>query len=34
MTSEVLFTLLVVAVGLERLAELVLTRRNVAWALS
>ena len=34
MTSQVLFTLLVVAVGLERLAELVLTRRNVAWALS
>jgi methyltransferase len=33
-SSEVLFTALVVAVGLERLAELVLTRRNVAWALA
>lgn len=34
MTSQVLFTILVAAVGLERLAELVLTRRNVAWALA
>ena len=33
MGSQEWFTVLVVLVGLERLAELVLTRRNVAWAL-
>lgn len=32
MSSELLFTLLVAAVGLERLAELVVSRRNAAWA--
>ena len=32
MSSEVLFTLLVVAVGLERVAELVVSKRNAAWA--
>ncbi|WP_193312839.1 isoprenylcysteine carboxyl methyltransferase family protein [Georgenia subflava] len=32
MTSLVLFTALVVAVGLERLAELVVARRNAAWS--
>jgi len=32
MTSEVLFTVLVLAVGLERLAELVVARRNAAWS--
>jgi methyltransferase len=31
-TSEVLFTLLVVAVALERLAELVVSKRNAAWS--
>jgi len=30
--SEVLFTALVAAVGLERLAELVVSRRNAAWS--
>ena len=34
MGSQEWFTVLVVLVGLERLAELVLTRRNVAWALA
>ncbi|MEU9175106.1 isoprenylcysteine carboxylmethyltransferase family protein [Streptomyces sp. NPDC048420] len=34
MTSEVLFTVLVVAIGLERVAELVLSRRNAAWSLT
>ncbi len=33
MSSEVLFTLLVAAVGLERLAELVVSKRNAAWSL-
>ncbi len=33
MSSEVLFTLLVVAVALERLAELVVSKRNAAWAM-
>jgi methyltransferase len=32
MTSEALFTVLVLAVGLERLAELVVARRNAAWS--
>jgi len=32
-SSEVLFTLLIVAVALERVAELVLSRRNAAWSL-
>jgi methyltransferase len=32
MTSLVLFTALVLAVGLERVAELVVARRNAAWA--
>lgn len=32
MSSEVLFTVLVLAVGLERLAELVVSKRNAAWA--
>lgn len=32
MTSEVLFTVLVAAVGLERLAELVVSQRNTAWS--
>ncbi|MCF4120967.1 isoprenylcysteine carboxyl methyltransferase family protein [Antribacter sp. KLBMP9083] len=32
MTSELLFTVLVLAVGLERLAELVLSRRHARWA--
>ena len=31
-SSEVLFTILVAAVGLERLAELVVSKRNAAWA--
>ena len=30
--SQALFTVLVLAVGLERLAELVVSRRNAAWA--
>lgn len=34
MTSEVLFTLLVLAVALERVAELVVSRRNAAWSLA
>lgn len=34
MTSEVLFTLLVAAVGLERVAELVVSKRNAAWSLA
>ena len=33
MTSEVLFTLLVAAVGVERLAELVVSKRNAAWSM-
>ncbi|GAA5146712.1 isoprenylcysteine carboxylmethyltransferase family protein [Nocardioides marinquilinus] len=32
MSGEVLFTVLVLAVGLERLAELVVSKRNAAWA--
>ncbi len=32
MSSEVLFTLLIAAVGLERLAELVVSKRHAAWA--
>lgn len=32
MTSEVLFTVLVLLVALERVAELVVSNRNVAWA--
>jgi methyltransferase len=32
-SSEVLFTLLVLAVGLERLAELVVSKRNAAWSM-
>ena len=32
--SQVLFTALVLAVGLERVAELVVSRRNAAWAFS
>ena len=34
MTSEVWFTTLVVAVGLERLAELLVSKRHAAWAFS
>ncbi|WP_205473674.1 isoprenylcysteine carboxyl methyltransferase family protein [Nocardioides sp. SYSU D00038] len=34
MSSEVLFTLLVAAVAVERLAELVVSRRHTAWALA
>jgi methyltransferase len=34
MTSQAVFTLLVLAVGLERLAELVLAKRHAAWAFS
>ncbi len=34
MGSQEWFTVLVLLVGLERLAELLLTRRNVAWALA
>lgn len=34
MSSELLFTLLVVAVGLERLAELVVSKRNASWSLA
>ena len=33
MSSEVLFTCLVLLVGLERVAELVVSRRNAAWSL-
>ncbi len=33
-TSQLLFVLLVVAVGFERLAELVVSTRNAAWALA
>ncbi|MGX1567845.1 isoprenylcysteine carboxyl methyltransferase family protein [Streptomyces sp. NPDC055506] len=33
MTSELLFTILVLAVGLERVAELAVSRRNAAWSL-
>ena len=32
MTSEVLFTALIVLVGLERIAELVVSKRNAAWS--
>ena len=32
--SELLFSTLIVAVGLERLAELVVSKRNAAWALA
>ncbi|WP_122817623.1 isoprenylcysteine carboxyl methyltransferase family protein [Nocardioides pantholopis] len=34
MSSEVLFTILVAAVGLERVAELVVSKRNAAWSLA
>lgn len=34
MTSVVLFSLLVAAVGLERVAELVVSRRNAAWSMA
>ncbi len=34
MTSVVLFTVLLVLVGLERVAELVVSRRNAAWSTS
>ncbi len=34
MSSEVLYTLLILVVGLERLAELVVSRRNAAWSLA
>lgn len=34
MNSEVLFTALVVAIGLERVAELALSRRNATWSLT
>ena len=34
MTSQWLFTALILAVGLERLAELVVSNRNAAWALA
>jgi methyltransferase len=34
MTSEVLFTALVLAYGLERLAEMVVSKRHTAWAFS
>ncbi len=33
MSSELWFTILVAAVGLERLAELVVSKRNAAWSL-
>ncbi|MFC9504762.1 isoprenylcysteine carboxyl methyltransferase family protein [Streptomyces sp. NPDC057002] len=33
MSSEILFTILVLAVGLERVAELAVSRRNAAWSL-
>ena len=32
MSSEILFTVLIAAVGVERLAELVVSKRNAAWA--
>lgn len=32
MTSQILFTVLIAAVGLERVAELIVARRNAAWA--
>ncbi|MEO8851148.1 MAG: isoprenylcysteine carboxylmethyltransferase family protein [Allobranchiibius sp.] len=34
MTSEVLYTVLILLVGLERVAELVVTKRNEAWSMS
>ena len=34
MTSVVLFTVLLAVVGLERVAELVVSRRNAAWSMS
>ena len=34
MTSQLLFTALVLAVGVERLAELAVSKRHAAWALS
>lgn len=34
MSSEALFTVLVLAVGLERVAELAVSRRNAAWSLA
>ncbi|WP_030147088.1 MULTISPECIES: isoprenylcysteine carboxyl methyltransferase family protein [unclassified Streptomyces] len=34
MSSEALFTLLVLAVGLERVAELAVSRRNTVWSLA
>jgi methyltransferase len=34
MNGQVLFTVLVLAVGLERVAELVVSRRNAAWSLA
>ncbi|MFF5157846.1 isoprenylcysteine carboxyl methyltransferase family protein [Streptomyces sp. NPDC000348] len=34
MNGEVLFTVLVLAVGLERVAELVVSRRNAAWSIA
>ncbi|QWB28031.1 MULTISPECIES: isoprenylcysteine carboxyl methyltransferase family protein [Streptomyces] len=34
MTGEILFTILVLAVGLERVAELAVSRRNAAWSLA
>ncbi|PJE97267.1 hypothetical protein CUT44_13535 [Streptomyces carminius] len=34
MSGEVLFTVLVLAVGLERIAELVVSKRNAAWSLA
>jgi methyltransferase len=34
MVSMILFTILVFAVGLERLAELVVAKRNLAWSLA
>ncbi|GGQ33143.1 isoprenylcysteine carboxyl methyltransferase family protein [Streptomyces roseolilacinus] len=34
MSGQVLFTALVLAVGLERVAELVVSRRNTAWSLA
>lgn len=34
MTSELLFTVLVLAVALERVAELVVSQRNAAWSLA
>jgi methyltransferase len=34
MTSVVLFSVLVAAVGLERVAELVVSRRNAAWSMA